>query len=105
MDDEGNIITWPIKNKTNIKYNGNMVYYPIHIEEYKKNDETTHGAYNKTLSVRSFYGYEDDESSKGISKEQAMANMNDIHAVSSDGGHQAQPIQYEIEFTCLPSEF
>lgn len=103
MDDEGNIITWPIKNKTNIKYNGNMVYYPIHIEEYKKKDKTTHGAYNKTLSVRSFNGYKD--SSKGISLEQAMANMDDIHAVSSDGGQQVEPIQYEIEFACLPSEF
>ena len=103
MDDEGNIITWSIKNKTNIKYNGNMVYYPIHVEEYKRKDETTHGAFNKTISVRCFNGYKD--SSKGISKEQAIANMNDIHAVSSDGGYQVEPIQYEIEFTCLPSEF
>ena len=103
MDDEGNIITWPIKNKTNIKYNGNMVYYPIQVEEYKRKDETTHGAFNKTISVRCFNGYKD--SSKGLSKEQAIANMNDIHAVSSDGGYQVEPIQYEIEFTCLPSEF
>lgn len=103
MDDEGNIITWPIKNKTNIKYNGNMVYYPIQVEEYKRKDETTHGAFNKTISVRCFNGYKN--SSKGISKEQAIANMNDIHAVSSDGGYQVEPMQYEIEFTCLPSEF
>lgn len=98
MDDEGNIILLTTAAEVkNIKYNGNMAYYPI----LTRND--SEGTFNKTLSVRSFNGYKD--SSKGISKEQAMANIDDIHAVSAYGGHQVEPIQYEIEFTCLPSEF
>lgn len=98
MDDEGNIILLTTAAEVkNIKYNGNMVYYPI----LTRND--SEGTFNKTLSVRSFNGYKN--SSKGISLEQAMANMDDIHAVSAYGGHQVEPIQYEIEFTCLPSEF
>ena len=95
MDDEGNIIEG--ESPANIKYNGNMAYYPI----LTRND--SEGTFNKTLSVRSFNGYQD--SAKGISKEQAIANMNDIHAVSAYGGQQVEPIQYEIEFSCLPSEF
>ena len=97
MDDDGNIIEVPDKELSTIIYNGNMVYYPIFVEYKNK------GADNKTLAVRSFNGYKDN--SKGITKEQAMANMNDIHAVSSYGGRSEVPIQYEIEFACLPSEF
>lgn len=95
MDDDGNIIEYT--NSATATYNGNLVYYPV---DGNGNSDIMN---NRTISVRSFYGYKN--ANKGITKEQTLLNMNDIHAVTADGGIQAEPAQYEIEFTCLPSEF
>ena len=97
MDDDGNIIEYT--DPATAIYNGNLVYYPVDGRGGIGSDVVN----NRTISVRSFYGYKN--SSKGISAEQALLNMNDIHVVTANGGLQTEPAQYEIEFTCLPSEF